>query len=344
VDGTTNATAYVYTFVNDLGEESGPSPASATILKPEASSVTITTPTDVASGLEIYNVTHKRIYRAVTGVTGTVFRFVAEIPLATASYNDQVQDSQLGEVLETEGWDLPPSDLRGIIALPNGIMAGYRRNQLCLSVQNRPHAWRVADRLNTDTDITGIGNIDTTVVLGTESFPYVAYGSTSESYTMAKLDMPQSCTSARGVANLKGFGVAMPSPDGYLLVAGPGQVQNLTETIFTREQWQALDPSSILAVAHDDVLFFFWENGSERGGYALDMKPTGSGLTTLGFHATAAHADPISDNLFLVLDLFTSLDVTGLPFLLTTPTRMDAPSTASTPAGPWPTRGAPRCT
>jgi hypothetical protein len=310
---TTTATAYVYTFVNDLGEESGPSPASQTILKPESSSVTVTTPTSVASGLEIYNVTHKRIYRAVTGVSGTVFRFVAEIPLTTPSYNDQIQDSQLGEVLETEGWDLPPSDLRGIIALPNGIMAGYRRNQLCLSVQNRPHAWRVADRLNTDTDITGIGNIDTTVVLGTESFPYVAYGSTPESYTMAKLDVPQSCTSARGVANLKGFGVAMPSPDGYLLVAGPGQVQNLTETIFTREQWQALDPSSILAVAHDDVLFFFWDNGSERGGYALDMKPTGAGLITLSFHATAAHADPISDNLFLVLDQFNSLDVSGIP-------------------------------
>jgi hypothetical protein len=39
------------------------------------------------------------------------------------------------------------------------------------------------------------------------------------------------------------------------------------------------------------------------GGYAIDMKPTGFGLIALGYHAVAAHAPPLSDNLCLVLDV-----------------------------------------
>lgn len=312
-DIVTVATAYVYTHVNDLDEESGPSPASATILKPEGSGVIVTTPTSVPTGLDDYVVVKKRLYRLATGVTGTIFRFVAEVDLDDETYTDVLTDQQLGPALETEGWELPPDDLRGILALPNGVMVGFRRNQLCFSVQNRPHAWPVGFRLTTDTDIVAIGAIDTTVVAGTESFPYVAYGSAPGSFSMAKLEFPQACVSKRGVAYLSGFGVAMPSPDGYLVFSGPGRPQNLTETIFTRKQWQALDPSSILAVAHDDVLFFFWDNGTERGGYALDMKPSGFGLVSLGFHATAAFADPITDRLYLVLDEFQSIDASGLP-------------------------------
>ena len=45
------ATSYVYTFVNDISEESAPSPASATILRPDGLSVAVTTPVAVPSGI-----------------------------------------------------------------------------------------------------------------------------------------------------------------------------------------------------------------------------------------------------------------------------------------------------
>jgi len=41
-------------------------------------------------------------------------------------------------------------------------------------------------------------------------------------------------------------------------VSGNGSVRNLTETIFTRRQWQALVPETILGVEHDDVYHFFY--------------------------------------------------------------------------------------
>ncbi len=39
-----------------------------------------------------------------------------------------------------------------------------------------------------------------------------------------------------------------------------------------------------------------------KAGFALDMKSSGFGLVPLAFHATAVHADPLTDNLYLVLD------------------------------------------
>lgn len=39
-----------------------------------------------------------------------------------------------------------------------------------------------------------------------------------------------------------------------------------------------------------------------KRGYALDMKQTGFGLIELGHHAVAVHADPLTDNLYVVLD------------------------------------------
>jgi hypothetical protein len=302
------ATSYVYTFVNDIGEESAPSPASATVLRPDGVSIAVTTPTSLPTGVSTdYGIATKRIYRAVTGATGSIFRFVAEVALATADYVDVLTDAELGEALESEGWELPPDDLRGILALPNGIMVGFRRNQLCFSAQNRPHAWPVAYRLTTDTDIVGIGAIDSTVVIGTKSFPYVASGSSPDSYAMQKLGVPQACVSKRSIGYLIGIGVVFASPDGLIAVAGTGQVRNLTETIFTRKQWQALNPDSILGISHDDIYFFFYDLGgsSDKAGYALDMKQSGFGLVEWSFHATAAYADPETDILYLSLDDYT---------------------------------------
>jgi hypothetical protein len=251
-------TSYVFTYVNDVDEESGPSLPSEIVTRPTGVSVAITTPTDTPTGTSSeYGIVSKRIYRAATGNTGTVFRFVAEIPLAQAIYDDVLTDAQLGEVLETELFALPPDDLRGIIALPNGIMAGFRRNQLCLSARNHPHAWPVEYRLNTDTDIVGIANIDSTIVIGTESFPYLAGGNDPSAFSMTKLEVPQACVAKRSFAYLTNIGVVFASPDGLIAVAGTGQVRNLTETVFSRRQWQALEPTTILGVAHDDV-YHFW--------------------------------------------------------------------------------------
>ena len=300
---TNIATSYVYTFVNDLGEESAPSLPSSIILRPDGVSVAVTTPTGEPTGISgNYFITTKRIYRAATGSTGTAFRFVAEIPLSQATYTDTLTDSELGEVLPSDIWALPPSDLRGILALPNGVMVGFRENQLCFSAQNFPHAWPVEYRLNTDTAIVGIGNIDTTVVIGTQSFLYIASGIDPANYSMSKFEVPHAASSKRSFAYITGLGVVFSGPQGLMVVQGIGQAKNLTEEVFTLRQWEALDPTSIFSVAHDDIYFMFWNNGIESGCYAVDLRPSGFGIAEMAFHASAAYVDPIRDKMYLTLD------------------------------------------
>jgi hypothetical protein len=300
-------TSYVYTFVNDFGEEGPPSDPSDTIQRNINATTVVTTPTTVPTGTsDDYGITFKRIYRAVTGALGSEFRFVAEIPLAQADYTDAFEDSELGEVLESEDWDLPPSDMRYILALPNGIMVGASGNQLCFSVQGRPHAWPIGYRLPTDSAITGLGNIDTSVVVGTETFVYTASGNSPDSYSMSKPGAPHACVSARSIAYLLTIGVVFAGPDGLMAASGPTNVVNLTEKIFTREQWQALDPSTITGIAHDDIYFFWWGDGASEsyGGFALDMRPSGFGLIEFSFHASAAAIDFGADQLYFVIDQF----------------------------------------
>lgn len=311
------ATSYVYTFVNDLGQESAPSPASLTIQRPDGISVTVTTPTTIPTGIsDDYGIVTKRIYRAVTGSLGSEFRFVVEQDVGVAEYVDLLTDAELGEVLETTDWDLPPDDMRFILALPNGIMVGAAGNQLCFSAQNRPHAWPISYRLATDTEITGLGNVDTTVFIGTKSFVYTASGNDPSSYSMSKPGAPHACAQHRSIAYLLRIGVVFAGPDGLMASNGPTDVVNLTETIFTRDQWQALLPETILGIAHDDIYFFFAgdpEGSEPKKAYALDMKPTGFGLIELSLHACAVATDFERDALIMVLDEYEEPSTELLP-------------------------------
>jgi hypothetical protein len=297
------ATNYVYTFVNDRGEESAPSEPSATVLKDDSTTVTITTSTSPPTGLD-YFITTKRIYRAATGGAGTTYRFVAEIPLAQVDYTDTLTDLQLGEDLESADWDLPPSNLRGILALPNGIYVGFFDNTLCLSAQNRPHAWPVRFRLATDERIVAIGNVDTVVTIATEEFPYTASGTAPDTYSMTKTEVKQGCASKRGCAYLKGLGWIYPSPDGLVAIAGVGQVQLLTSGLMTRRDWQALNPATLIADVHDNRYFgFYVDCALNERGILIDPAEASFGKVTLGFHASAMFSWAKTDTLYLVLDV-----------------------------------------
>ena len=329
------ATSYVFTYVNDIGEESAPSLPSATVVRADGVSATVTTSVSIPTGIsDDYSITTKRLYRAATGNTGTVFRFVAEIPLTQADYVDTLTDAELGEVLPSDIWALPPDDLEGILALPNGVMAGFSKNELCLSAQNHPHAWPVEYRLTTDTNIIGIGNIDNTVVIGTESFVYVATGNDPAAYSMSKFEVPHSCMSKRSFAYMTRVGVIFAGPDGLLAVTGIGQVVKLTSDVFTDLQWKAYNPASMRAVAHNDIYWLFWEAGSERGCFAIDLNPAvnaysqipgtaGFGIVPMSFHASAMYVNPVGDTMYLVLDQAAEPDDPSLPVPPSTPAYID---------------------
>jgi len=292
-------TNYVWTYTNEFGEEGPPSPVSRTVQRSNNAPVRIDTPATAPAG---YGISHKTLYRSATGAGSSAYLRVERIPLDQVTYVDSKTDADLGSVLESQLYDLPPADLRGLLAMPNGFLAGFSRNELVFSAQGRYHAFPLDYRLATDYPIVAIGAIDASLVVLTESHPYVATGYTPDAMSMRKLESPQACSAKRSVAHLKDVGIVYASPDGLVAINGQGAPLLLTEGLLTREQWQALNPASLLGVAHDDRYFGFYEKaGGERGGFILDARNGGFGLVFTDLWAQAAYSDPLTDRLLLVM-------------------------------------------
>jgi hypothetical protein len=313
------STAYVYTYVSNYGsganaieQESAPSDPSATVTyfldgtvtPPAMTPVNVTIPpAPTGLGISAY-----RLYRLVRQSDGSeLFELVQELPLGTAMpYADKVLDAALAEPLPSADWAPPPADLQGIVALSNGVMAGFFANTLCLSAANFPFAWPVGNQLATDRSIVAIAAIDTTVLVLTDGHPFTAWGSDPAAYSMSKETANQGCVSKRSAATHKRLGVIYASGNGLCYYRGQGQLDLIRAPQggpwFSIEQWQALRPESILGVVHDDRYWFWYDNGGSKGGYVLDLSPGGQGLVALDFHASAAHVDPATDTLYLVPD------------------------------------------
>jgi hypothetical protein len=184
----------------------------------------------------------------------------------------------------------------------------------------------VQDRHTTDTDIVAIANIDNTIVVGTKSFVYTCTGTSNDSYTMSAPGAKQACVAKRSMRFLDGVGVVFASPDGWMACAGSaGVLTNLTEGVFSKQQWEALDPSSIIAEVHDGILFWFSTGQTPDSGYAMDVRPSGFGLVSLSFHANALYADPLTDRLFMVLDAINEPVEAALPVASTAPALGSSP-------------------
>lgn len=301
-------TNYVWTYVNTFGDESAPAPFSADVVISTALSRDLFIPAAPnaadqavygANYIADYGIIGRRLYRALG--TPAVYLLVADetqLPNGINAFADTVEDSALQEPLPTEGWDLPDPNMQNILALPNGIMAGSIGNQLCLSVIGHPSAWPLDFRLPTDTNIVALGNIDTTIVVLTQGFPYIASGTDPSNYGMAKLERSYACVSKRSVSYMRGVGVIYASTCGLVTIVGAG-LRLLTEEYFTEKEWtEQINPSSIIGSVKDDrYVGYFSLDGSHWRGFEFDPKAgeVSQGFTLIdespNFDATASHPE-----------------------------------------------------
>lgn len=297
--GDISSHSYVVTYVSALSEEGPPSPPTSVYDIYEGQEVDLSSILDAPAG--DYNFTNKRIYRSVSGSSGARFYFVAEIAIATTTYTDDPKNDPIFEAIVTTTWDPPPSDMQGITNMPNGVSVGFSKNQLCFCIPYQPHAWPTDWRLSTEENITGIAVYGTTVVVGTETIPYTATGTHPSSVTLKKLNMEQACVSKRSMAVIGKAGTVFASPDGIIMVSGDG-ISNLTEIFFTRDEWQALDPYSVHCYYYDTRLVFFYNNGTDSGGYMIDFNdPLGQWMIELSVYATHCYVDKFNDKLLMLV-------------------------------------------
>lgn len=283
---------YTYTVVNKesgFDYESAPAPASAEVSVRIGQSVTVGGFASIPAG---YTITHRRIYRATSGV----FLFVAEIPVASTSYSDSILAEGLAEELPSLTWLPPPDTLKGLINLPGGIMAGFTGRDVFFCDPYRPHAWPIQYMQSLDFPVVGLGRMDTTLAVMTTGTPYFIQGSSPDSMVVIKSDLEQACASKRSIVSFNGA-VLYASPDG-LVSLSPSGSKIITEKYFTRAQWQALFvPSTIYAYQHDMKYFGFYNNGVTSGGFIYDVS-TGE-FVTHDIYVAAGYNDLQVDKLFV---------------------------------------------
>jgi hypothetical protein len=296
--------SYVYTYVwKKAGREmeSAPSPASSSegIYLADGVSMQVSNFKNIPSGdtrpvgmvdADLY----VRIYRAVGGAFLLV-NTAADILITTAvgGYNDTVEAADLGEALPSLGWTPPPSDLKGLTNMANGMMAGFSGQDVYFCEPYIPHAWPIAYTISVDSPIVALASLDTTLVVLTAERPYYVQGSSPEYLTVVAADANQGCVSKDSVATINGE-VYFASPDG-LLTTSPRGTRNITEGFFSYRQWNdLLDPTTIKGFTHDQKYFAF----HSQGGLIYDL-PTREFVTTT-YDVDAGYVDTRLDELYIV--------------------------------------------
>lgn len=301
---TPTSRAYIYTYVSHFGEESSPMVATTSSIVNVYSdqTVTVSFPTNPTGN---YNLTHKRVYR--TDSNGN-FRLVATVSLSSTNYHDQKTEAQLGEIIPSSNWDAPPDEvsadhpdgpMQGLISLPNGILAGFAGQTVMFSEAFLPHAFPDENKLTVKSDIVAIAPLEIGVLVLTKEKPALISGSDPSSMSVIEIDSTLSCVSKRSVVDM-GQSVIYASPDGLVSATGNG-LQLITEEILTRDQWQALVPSSMIGFFYEGCYIGFYSTGTENKGFIFDPRGGKNSWVDLDFHATAGFNDLENDLLYLVI-------------------------------------------
>lgn len=260
---------YAYTYVTAYDEESEPSPLSNEVTRSAGMDVTLTG--FVAPPVD-RNYNRIRIYRSQTGASGvTELYFIKEVvlPVPTPSFIDIVEDNPIQEVIPSLNYNAPPEGLTGIIALPNGMLAGFLGNKLYFSEPYIPHAWPEKYVLTTNFDIVGLGAFGHSIAILTTGNPYIATGISPDAMAMELVEVNYPCVNKRGIVDL-GYSVAYPSNDGLVLISTNG-AQLATRQLFTRDQWQAFSPETIVASQYEWRYLFCYNNGEKSETVIVDL-------------------------------------------------------------------------
>ncbi len=282
--GTDVTRAYVYTWVSEFGEESAPSiPDVQTGLNPGSWSIDIPPcPPNVTADRSL---TSTRIYRTIAdGAGGAAYYLVDTIPITDTIYVDGKKDTEIsgGIQLATTGWGPPPTDLCGVVVLPNGIIAGWTvSNDIWFCDPYHPHSWPAAYTSSVEYAIVGMGVMGQSFAVLTQGPPYVGTGVHPSAMSIAALAAKEPCLSRRSIVSSES-GVVYVSQNGLInLQYGYGAAQNMTAQFISRQQWAALRPDLFMAAKLPQAYMAFVQRGELIVGSVLDgaISPGTDGVT-----------------------------------------------------------------
>lgn len=328
--------SYVVTFVNEFGDESEPSEPTKVIAVAQGDPVTFvvfpviaaTYPAYLVTGpggsyqtgeapiLEKYRIPEKiRLYR--TDASGT-YRLVtteadddrtilwSEVanndgsPI-TINWVDDYEDTELGEPLSTQGWQIPPRDLNGILISPGGSLVGYKDRGVFGSVPYAPYAFPIGNRVAFDYNVKGLVATSSGIVVVTDGMPALIVGDDPAAWSIQKLEYPYGCVSRRSIVDLGEMAI-YASADGLIGIAG-ANVEILTKETIKREDWQSLyNPANIIAAHAEGRYYAITQLGDgTRKAFMFDPRTRSFINLTVGTPYPIALYSRLTDDTLLIL-------------------------------------------
>ncbi len=239
---------YVYTFYNNSdGTESGVSPILSDIVV--ANNLVLLANLEVSEDTQV---THKRIYRV--GGNLTTFSLVATIVNSDSSYSDNLTDTGIdGRLLDTLGHNQAKFGAKFLTEV-HSIMFYALGDKLYYTPIGKPWAWPEEFFIDFPLNITGIGVVNTGLLVFTQLETYIVTGNTPATLSKYPLSRTQGCKSHKSIARV-GKTLFWYSNDGLCASVGD------TPKVVSRDKLGDLELIPIVAVVHNEVYYLQHNTG-----------------------------------------------------------------------------------
>lgn len=262
------STAYMVTFVNSFGEESGPSNPSNEVVTEDGQSVLLSFNYNPPAE---YDIKTLRIYRRETGFRyglekeqelDTHWFFLEELPITATEFKDDVAIVNLGWAFEGLDTREPPTNLSNITTIPEtAILSGSVGNKLLFSRNLQPHNWELSQEMTLDDNIIAMGAVNSSLYVATDGYPYRVRADVGcdnracrEVYKYNQSFPMINCHVGHG-ATTTPFGLVYSSPDGLVMLSDSPNPKVITTEVLSQDDWRKLAPHTARLAYHKGALF-----------------------------------------------------------------------------------------
>lgn len=240
-----------------------------------------------------------------TTATGTLYYDISETLDDSArywgdagvwSFTDDFNYINLTNTLTTNNYAPPPESLQGLTVIQSTFLAGFVGNDLYFSEPNAFHAWPESYKRSFESNIVGLASVGGTLLVLTESYPYILDGSDPAVMSQAKLPSRYPCLNRKSIVETSS-GVIYATHDGLAIWNPSTSAQLLTRVLHSSDTWnESLDPSTLVGTTYKDTYFASHSAGSIV--FDLGSKPDSPSFVDTTFIFSAAWYDPITNTLY----------------------------------------------
>lgn len=262
------------------------------------------------------DITRITIYRSTVGATTSGYAMVKEFDIAdgiagtvsdvtydsgtdTFTFEDHVDEEDLGDAPLSLSWNTPLDTLQGIVSLNNGVLAAFDGNDIYLTEPYQSHAWPEAYRQTVDSPVVGLGHYGNNLVVLTEARPVLLNVLDPANVIPVPFAETAPCVAKASIVNASD-GCYYASTHGLLKASGSG-LQWVTQSLFSKDDWAALNPSSFKCALFEGRMFTaYTKTNGDTGAFLMDFAESNSGVMDVDGAIEALYVQESGNNLFYV--------------------------------------------